>query len=142
MCFIFNNLSIYFSLGWNIIAETIRALVKPDRIAKQLVPITKLAKKFLRFHCFDGAKTVGDCISSLFAEMDSSLAWQSKCCDVEAVVDMLVALEFNPETSSRKRVKSFALFFSKLRPKKLLTRKTERRSQVASRTRRFSRTER
>jgi hypothetical protein len=89
MCFIFNNLSIYFSLGWNIIAETIRALVKPDRIAKQLVPITKLAKKFLRFHCFDGAKTVGDCISSLFAEMDSSLAWQSKCCDVEAVVDML-----------------------------------------------------
>ena len=98
------------------IAESIRALVKPDRIAKQLVPITKLAKKFLRFHCFDGAKTVGDCISSLYAEMDPSLAWQSKCFDVEAVVDMLVALESNPETSSRKRVKSFALFFSKLRP--------------------------
>ena len=98
------------------IAESIRALVKPDRIAKQLVPITKLAKKFLRFHCFDGAKTVGDCISSLFAEMDSSLAWQSKCCDVEAVVDMLVALEFNPKTSSRKRIISFSLFFSNLRP--------------------------
>ena len=30
--------------------------------------------------------------------------------------DMLVALESNPETSSRKRVKSFALFFSNLRP--------------------------
>ena len=110
------------------IAETIRALVKPNRIAKQLVPITKLAKHFLRFPCFDGAKTVDDCVSSFFAEMDSSLAFQSKCCDVEAVVDMLVALEFNPETSSRKRVKSFVLFFSKLRPKKLLTRKTERRS--------------
>ncbi len=80
------------------IAETIRALVKQNRIAEQLVPIKKLAKNFLRFHCFDGAKTVGDCISSFFAEMDPILAWQSKCCDVEAVIDMVVALESNPES--------------------------------------------
>jgi hypothetical protein len=99
-----------------VLAESINALVKSNRIAKQLVPITKLAKFFLCFHCFDGAKTVGDCVSSFFAKMDSSLACQSKCCDVEAVVDMLVALESNPETSSRERVKSFALFFSHLRP--------------------------
>nr|CAH0106488.1 unnamed protein product [Daphnia galeata] len=86
------------------VCGNVLALVQPDRIAKQLVPITKLAEFFLRFHCFDGVKTVGDCISSLYAEMDPSLAWQSKCFDVEAVVDMLVALESNPETSSRKRI--------------------------------------
>jgi hypothetical protein len=59
-------------------------------------------------------ETVGDCISSLFAEMDSRLAWQSKCCDVEAVVDMLVALESHPETSRRKRVILFVFFSSNL----------------------------
>jgi hypothetical protein len=106
----------YLTLGWDEIAESIKAMITPDRLAQQLVPITKLAKFFLAANCIEGAKTVGDCISSFFVEIDSNLARKSKCCDVEAFVDMLVALESNPESSSRKRITSFFLLFSNLRP--------------------------
>jgi hypothetical protein len=113
---IFSCFILFFFLDWNKIAEPIKAMVTPSRIVTQLIPITKLAKFFLDFDCIEGGKTVGECILSWFDEMDPNLAWKSKYCDVEAFLNLLVALQSNPETSNRTRTASFLLFFSKLRP--------------------------
>ncbi|KAI9558955.1 hypothetical protein GHT06_015744 [Daphnia sinensis] len=102
--------------GWNVIADLIKKLVTPDRIAKQLIPICKLSKFFLNFNCIEGARVIGDCISSSFHKIDKTHVSKSKLCDVQAYVDVIVALEANRGSSGRERIASFILFFSKLKP--------------------------
>ncbi|XP_059351628.1 uncharacterized protein LOC132088039 [Daphnia carinata] len=99
--------------GWNVIADLVKKLVTFDRIAKQLIPICKLPKYFLDVNCIEGARVIENCISSSF---DKTQVSKAKLCDVQAYVDMKVALETNRSTADRERTASFILFFSKLKP--------------------------
>jgi hypothetical protein len=91
-------------------------MISPNRITQQLMPIIKLAHSFLNFDCLEGAKLVGDRVSSAFINIDKQQArnptWQQT--DIRAYIELIFALEANPKTSNQGRMKSFSSFFSKL----------------------------
>ena len=105
-----------FIKGWNDCADLIQRIISCDRVLKQLVPLTKLAHYFLDVNCFDGAKTVGDCISSSFIKFDLLQAEKLASEDIKLYLNFLVSLESETKTSNRERLTSFVSLFPKLLP--------------------------
>ncbi len=110
-------------------------MISPNRITQQLMPVIKLALFFLNFDCLEGAKLVGDRVSSAFINIDKQQAhnpaWQQT--DIRAYLELIFALEANPKTSNQGRMKSFASFFSKLKYSMLCDLVQEMASQASSR---------
>ena len=105
-----------FIKGWNDCADLIKRIISCDRVLNQLVPLTKLAQYFVDVNCFDGAKTVGDCISSSFAKFDQLEAEKLASENVKLYLNFLVSLESETKTSNRERLTSFVSSFPKLLP--------------------------
>ena len=105
-----------FIKGWNDCADLIQRIISCDRVLKQLVPLTKLAHYFVDVNCFDGAKTVGDCISSSFNKFDLLQAEKLASEDIKLYLNFLVSLESETKTSNRERLTSFVSLFPKLLP--------------------------
>jgi len=51
-------------------AELVKRMITPNRISKQLIPIIKLAEWLLDVNCVEGAKMIGDAISTFFINME------------------------------------------------------------------------
>ena len=91
-------------------------MISPARIVKQLEPIIKLAQFFLNFDCFEGAKLVGDRISSSFINFDKQQALKIKQPEILSYIELIISLEENAETANRERISSLVSLFSKLEP--------------------------
>lgn len=90
-------------------------MLTPKRIFKQLFPITKLGQYFFDANCLEGAKTVGDYISS-FLNGDKSQINKFRSNDIYSYVHFIVSLEANPITSNRERMECFVSLIPKLDP--------------------------
>ncbi len=93
-------------------AELVKRMITPNRISKQLIPIIKLAECLLDVNCVEGAKMIGDAISTLFSTASQSSTVTHFC--VQAYLGMVLTLEKNPKTSDRTRMESFVIFFSRV----------------------------
>ena len=104
------------AIGWKDCAELIEQMISPARIVEQLVPIIKLAQFFLSMDCFEGAKLVGDRISSSFINFDKQQALNIKQPELLSYIELIITMEENAKTANRKRIPSLASLFSKLEP--------------------------
>jgi hypothetical protein len=102
-------------------AELVKRMITPNRISKQLIPIIKLAECLLDVNCVEGAKMIGDAISTFFVNMEhggpASQASQASTVTlfcVKPYLGMVLTLERNPKTSDLTRMESFVIFFSRV----------------------------
>lgn len=103
-----------FVIGWNDCADAIEKILSPNRIFQQLVPVMKMARSFLNVDCSEGAKLVGDCLSSAFSGIDKSQALRMEKADIHDCMELIILLEEDPKTANQERQTSVASFFSKL----------------------------
>ena len=102
-------------LGWDACAGVIKEMLfTSKRIVGRFRLLTELAQCFLDVSCFEGAKMIGDGISSSLVTID-----QLEMTEVEPYAHLLISLECEAKTSNQERMKSLVAFFPKLGPSEL-----------------------